>query len=455
MKQKMELNNIKRVYLVGIGGIGMSGLARYFHHLGCVVCGYDKTHTPLTDDLHNEGICVVFEDRQDWIPMSFQNKDEGTLIIYTPAIPKDSEILNYFRRKDFDLYKRSQVLGIISKSMYTIAVAGTHGKTTTSCMIAHILKDSGNNCSAFLGGISSNYQTNVLYGDNNVMVVEADEYDRSFLTLHPDIAIITSMDADHLDIYGDHSQLEESFKLFASQLKQGGTLIYHKGLPLGEGLTYAMDQQAQAMATNVRIEEGNFYFDFNDGKISIPNIKMGIAGLHNIENAVAAIEAALHVEVSADAIHEALGSFKGVKRRFEYIVKNDNHIYIDDYAHHPEELRAAITSVKRLYPAKKLTVVFQPHLFTRTRDFADGFAGVLDMADELLMLDIYPARELPIEGVDSEMILGKMQLANKRKCSKQEIIEIVQNEKPELLLTVGAGDIDTLVLPLKQVLQNV
>ncbi|MES2062850.1 MAG: UDP-N-acetylmuramate--L-alanine ligase [Bacteroidota bacterium] len=451
----MELNNIKRVYLVGIGGIGMSGLARYFHHLGCVVCGYDKTHTPLTDDLHNEGICVVFEDRQDWIPMSFQNKDEGTLIIYTPAIPKDSEILNYFRRKDFDLYKRSQVLGIISKSMYTIAVAGTHGKTTTSCMIAHILKDSGNNCSAFLGGISSNYQTNVLYGDNNVMVVEADEYDRSFLTLHPDIAIITSMDADHLDIYGDHSQLEESFKLFASQLKQGGTLIYHKGLPLGEGLTYAMDQQAQAMATNVRIEEGNFYFDFNDGKISIPNIKMGIAGLHNIENAVAAIEAALHVEVSADAIHEALGSFKGVKRRFEYIVKNDNHIYIDDYAHHPEELRAAITSVKRLYPAKKLTVVFQPHLFTRTRDFADGFAGVLDMADELLMLDIYPARELPIEGVDSEMILGKMQLANKRKCSKQEIIEIVQNEKPELLLTVGAGDIDTLVLPLKQVLQNV
>ncbi|MFA6249079.1 MAG: UDP-N-acetylmuramate--L-alanine ligase [Mucilaginibacter sp.] len=451
----MELNNIKRVYLVGIGGIGMSGLARYFHHLGCVVCGYDKTHTPLTDDLHNEGICVVFEDRQDWIPMSFQNNDEGTLIIYTPAIPKDSEILNYFRRKGFDLYKRSQVLGIISKSMYTIAVAGTHGKTTTSCMIAHILKDSGNNCSAFLGGISSNYQTNVLYGDNNIMVVEADEYDRSFLTLHPDIAIITSMDADHLDIYGDHSQLEESFKLFASQLKQGGTLIYHKGLPLGDGLIYAMNEQAQAMATNVRIEEGNFYFDFNDSKTSIPNIKMGIAGLHNIENAVAAIEAALHVEVSADAIHEALGSFKGVKRRFEYIVKNDNHIYIDDYAHHPEELRAAITSVKRLYPTKKLTVIFQPHLFTRTRDFADGFAEVLDMADELLMLDIYPARELPIEGVDSEMILGKMHLANKRKCGKQESIEIVQNEKPELLLTVGAGDIDTLVLPLKQVLDNV
>jgi UDP-N-acetylmuramate--alanine ligase len=451
----MELNNIKRVYLVGIGGIGMSGLARYFHHLGCVVCGYDKTHTPLTDDLHNEGICVVFEDRADWIPMSFQELDAGTLIIYTPAIPKDAEILNFFRRRGFELQKRSQVLGLISKSMFTIAVAGTHGKTTTSCMIAHILKDSGKDCSAFLGGISSNYQTNVLYGNNNIVVVEADEYDRSFLTLHPDIAIITSMDADHLDIYGDHSKLEESFKLFASQVKQGGTLIYRKGLPLGEGFTYAMNDEAQAMATNVRIEEGNFYFDFNDGSTSIPNIKMGIAGLHNIENAVAAIEAALHVEVSADAIHEALGSFKGVKRRFEYVVKNSDTIYIDDYAHHPEELRAAITSVKRLYPDKKLTVIFQPHLFTRTRDFADGFAEVLDMADELLLLDIYPARELPIEGVDSNMILSRMKLANKRICGKQESIEIVQLEKPELLLTVGAGDIDTLVLPLKQVLENV
>jgi UDP-N-acetylmuramate--alanine ligase len=312
--------------------------------------------------------------------------------------------------------------------MFTIAVAGTHGKTTTSCMIAHILKDSGKDCSAFLGGISSNYQTNVLYGNNNIVVVEADEYDRSFLTLHPDIAIITSMDADHLDIYGDHSKLEESFKLFASQVKQGGTLIYRKGLPLGEGFTYAMNDEAQAMATNVRIEEGNFYFDFNDGSTSIPNIKMGIAGLHNIENAVAAIEAALHVEVSADAIHEALGSFKGVKRRFEYIVKNSDTIYIDDYAHHPEELRAAITSVKRLYPDKKLTVIFQPHLFTRTRDFADGFAEVLDMADELLLLDIYPARELPIEGVDSNMILSRMKLANKRICGKQESIEIVQRK---------------------------
>ncbi|HEK18924.1 MAG TPA: UDP-N-acetylmuramate--L-alanine ligase [Bacteroidetes bacterium] len=451
----MELNNIKRVYLVGIGGIGMSGLARYFHHLGCVVCGYDKTHTPLTEALHNEGICIVYEDVADSIPMSFQTPDEATLVIYTPAIPKDSSILNYFRNNGFDLYKRSQVLGIISKSMFTIAVAGTHGKTTTSGMIAHILKDSGNDCSAFLGGISSNYQTNVLYGSNNVVVVEADEYDRSFLTLYPDIAIITSMDADHLDIYGDHSKLEESFRLFASQIKQGGTLICHKGLPLDKGFTYAMNEQAQAMATNVRIEDGSFFFDFTDGKVSIPNIRMGIAGLHNIENATAAIEAALHVEVDPNAIREALGSFKGIKRRFEYIIKTPQTVFIDDYAHHPEELRAAISSVKRLYPDKKLTVIFQPHLFTRTRDFADGFAEVLDMADETILLDIYPARELPIEGVNSEMILSRMKMLNKQKCGKQQCIDIVRIEKPELLLTVGAGDIDAMVQPLKNALENV
>jgi len=451
----MELKNIQRVYLVGIGGIGMSGLARYFHHLGCIVCGYDKTSTPLTDALHNEGIRVVFEDRLDWIPMSFQKPCDGTLVIYTPAIPKDSKILNYFKTKGFDLQKRSQVLGIISRGMFTIAVAGTHGKTTTSCMIAHILKDSGKDCSAFLGGISSNYNTNVLYGKNDIVVVEADEYDRSFLTLSPDTAIITSMDADHLDIYGDHSHLEESFRLFASQIKPGGVLIYKKGLPLAEGFTYTVNGEAGAMGSNIRIEDGNFHFDFDNGSTAIPNIRMGIAGLHNIENAVAAIEASLRLELSGDAIREALGSFKGVKRRFEYIVKNKEHIYIDDYAHHPEELRAAITSVKRLYPDKKLTVMFQPHLFTRTRDFVDGFAEVLDMADELLMLEIYPARELPIPGVDSNMVLNLMKLENKRLVGKQESLGIIKNEKPELLLTVGAGDIDTLVNPLKEILAHV
>jgi len=451
----MELKNIKRIYLVGIGGIGMSGLARYFHHSGRVVCGYDKTPTDLTIALNNEGMPIVFNDTVELIPPAFRTPDDGTLIIYTPAIPKDSAILNFFKDNGFELFKRSQVLGIISKGMYTVAVAGTHGKTTTSTMVAHILKDSGTDCSAFLGGISSNYQTNVLYGKNNIVVVEADEYDRSFLTLHPDIAIVTSMDADHLDIYGDHAHLTESFKLFASQIKPGGILIHKKGLALETGFTYAVEENADATAHTIRIENGDFYFDFKNDKVEIVDIKMGIAGTHNIENAVAAIEAALLLKVSPDAIKAALGSFRGVKRRFEYIVKNDHHIYIDDYAHHPEELKACIRSVKRLYPDKKLTTIFQPHLYTRTRDFADGFAEALDLSDELIMLDIYPARELPIEGVDAEMILARMKMWNKRKCGKQEAIDLVKSEKPELLLTVGAGDIDQLVKPLKQALQNV
>ncbi|MES2425495.1 MAG: UDP-N-acetylmuramate--L-alanine ligase [Bacteroidota bacterium] len=451
----MELHNVQRVYLVGIGGIGMSGLARYFNHLGCIVCGYDKTPTDLTDELRHEGIQIVFEDNCEGIPKSFRDLDDSTLIIYTPAIPKDSTILNFFQKKGFVMWKRSQVLGLISKGKFTIGVAGTHGKTTTSCMVAHILKDSGKDCSAFLGGIASNYQSNVLFGNNDIVVVEADEYDRSFLTLYPDIAIVTSMDADHLDIYGDHSQLTESFKLYASQIKAGGTLIHRRGLPLDNGFTYSISETADAMAQNIRIENGDFYFDFVSADLTIANIKLGIAGLHNIENSVAAIKVALLVGVSAGAIKSALGSFKGVKRRFEYIVKTPAHIYIDDYAHHPEELRAAITSVKKLYPNKKLTTIFQPHLYTRTRDFVDGFAEVLDMSDELILLDIYPARELPIEGVTSAMILERMHLANKQILGKQEAIDRIRAERPELVLTVGAGDIDNLVQPIKSALENV
>jgi len=433
----------------------MSGLARYFHHLGCIVCGYDKTSTDLTNELHNEGIQVIFDDNEEWIPLSFRKPDDGTLVIFTPAIPKDSNVLNFFQKRGFELFKRSQVLGLISKGKYTIAIAGTHGKTTTSTMVAHILRDSGNDCSAFLGGISSNYGSNVLYGKNDVVVVEADEYDRSFLTLYPDVAVITSMDADHLDIYGDHAHLTDSFKLFASQIKIGGVLIHKKGLPLDAGYTYSIKEPADATATNIRIQNGSFYFDFKNSDVQITDIQLGIPGFHNVENATAAIEAALRIGVSAEAIKSALASFRGVHRRFEYIVKNDKHIYIDDYAHHPEELRAAITSVKSLYPDKKLVTIFQPHLFTRTRDFADGFAEVLDMTDELIMLDIYPARELPIEGVNSQMILNRMKLANKRLSSKQEAVEIIKNEKPALLLTVGAGDIDTLIGPLKNALSDV
>jgi UDP-N-acetylmuramate--alanine ligase len=317
------------------------------------------------------------------------------------------------------------------------------------------LKATGKDCSAFLGGIATNYDTNVLFGNNDIVVVEADEYDRSFLTLHPDVAIVTSMDADHLDIYGDHAHLTESFKLFASQIKPEGTLIHKKGLDLDTGFTYAVDAEADAMASNIKIENGDFYFDFKNANTTITNIRMGIAGTHNIENAVAAIEASLILEVAPAAIKSALGSFKGVKRRFEYIVKNDHQIYIDDYAHHPEELKAAIRSVKKLYPGKKLTTIFQPHLFTRTRDFADGFAEALDLSDELIILDIYPARELPIEGINADMILQRMKLENKRRISKQGVLNVIKEEKPELLLTVGAGDIDTLVQPLKQILEDV
>ena len=450
----MELENIQRVYLVGIGGIGMSGLARYFKKRGCVVCGYDKTGTPLTDMLRNEGIPVVFLDDEDSIKVSFLENDPTTLVIYTPAIPSNSRILNYFKNGGFTMMKRSEVLGIISKGMYTIAVAGTHGKTTTSSIIAHVLKHSGYDCSAFLGGISSNYNSNVLFGENNILVVEADEYDRSFLTLHPDIAIVTSMDADHLDIYGDQSHLVESFKQFTSQLKEGGRLIYKEGLDLSGGKTYSANIVADIQAVNVRIQDGSFYFDFKNANLIIEDIQLGLPGLHNIENAVAAIEVALHLGIDPEKITSALASFLGVKRSFEYVVKDINHTYIDDYAHHPEELRACIKAVKSLYPGKKLTAIFQPHLFTRTRDFADGFAEVLSLVDDLILLDIYPARELPIEGVTSSMILDKVKNESKQNLTKQDAVEYIRTNKPELLLTVGAGDIDTLIEPLKIILQN-
>ena len=450
----MELESINRVYLIGIGGIGMSGLARYFKKRGAVVCGYDKTPTPLTEALMNEGIPVVFSDDTDNIPFSFSENDASTLIIYTPAIPKGSPILNHFRVNKFTLKKRSEVLGIISKGMFTVAVAGTHGKTTTSSIIAHLLKDSGNDCSAFLGGITSNYNTNVLFGSNDTVVVEADEYDRSFLTLHPDIAVVTSMDADHLDIYGDAGHLVESFKQFAGQLKPGGILIHRKGLDLEGGLTYAANEEADIRALNIRVEEGAFRFDFTNGTQLLENLQIVLPGVHNIENTIAAIEVALRLEIPEEKIRAALASFRGVRRRFEYLVKTHSHVYIDDYAHHPEELRACITAVKALYPDKKLCTIFQPHLFTRTRDFAKEFSEVLGMTDELIMLDIYPARELPIQGIDSALILNAVEVTDKKILSKQETLEHIRRERPELVLTVGAGDIDTLVKPIKNILEN-
>lgn len=450
----MELELIKRVYFVGAGGIGMSALARYFNKRGCLVCGYDKTRTVLTTALEAEGIQLTYRDTLDALQEEFKVNAADTLIVYTPAIPKDSALLNYFRDNGFDLQKRSQVLGIISKGQFCIAVAGTHGKTTTSSIVAHILTDSGFGCTAFLGGISTNYQSNFLIGDNDVVVVEADEYDRSFLTLHPDIAVITSMDADHLDIYGDAAQLHESFYLFAGQLKDGGTLFFKQGLPITEGVTYGTEENAAVRAHNIRVEDANFVFDYTDGTVTIENLQLMLPGKHNVENATAAIAAALKLSISPEKVKAAIGSFKGVKRRFEYIVREDQHIYIDDYAHHPEELRACFDAVRQLYPTKKLTVIFQPHLFSRTKDFADDFASVLSTADDLLLLDIYPARELPMEGIDAPFLLNKITLANSRVYTKDAALQYVKDQQPELLLTVGAGDIDTLIQPLKIILTN-
>ncbi len=451
----MSIDNIRQVYLIGIGGIGMSALARYFRHLDCLVGGYDKTETALTKQLVAEGIQVNYTDDFALVDDSFKAVDEHTLIIYTPAIPSELHILNQFQQLGHTLYKRSQVLGLISQNRFTIAVAGTHGKTTTSTLIAHILKDSGYDCSAFLGGLSTNYGSNALFSKGDVVVVEADEYDRSFLTLYPDIAVVTSADADHLDIYGDKTHLDESFALFLEQVHTDGKRIVKKGLPFDADMHYSADDPADAYADRIRIRNGEFYFDYcwNGGRIR--NIHLGVPGKHNVENAVAAVAVARQLGVDDEKIAKALSSFSGVKRRFEYVVKNDRSIYIDDYAHHPEELSAFLSAVKQLYPKKKLTVIFQPHLYSRTRDFADGFAEVLAKADTLLLMDIYPARELPIKGVDARMLLEKVALADKHLVSPESAKEYVRRYRPELVVTVGAGDIDLLVGPLKAILEHV
>lgn len=451
----MNIDNIRQVFLVGIGGIGMSALARYFRHLGCVVSGYDKTETKLTRDLVSEGISVIYHDDYTLVRDEFKEANDHTLLIYTPAVPSELEILNEFRQTGHVLFKRSQVLGLISRNRFTIAVAGTHGKTTTSTMIAHVLTDSGYGCSAFLGGISTNYGSNVLFSDNNTVVVEADEFDRSFLTLYPDIAVVTSADADHLDIYGDKGQLEESFQLFLDQLQENGKRIIRAGLPFGSELTYSAFQQAGAYAERIRIKQGDYYFDYVQGTERIKNIRLGIPGRHNIENAVATIAAARYVGVADESIVRALANFAGVKRRYEVVVSNAHHTYIDDYAHHPEELRAFLSSVKERYPSKHLTVIFQPHLYTRTRDFSDGFVEVLGLADTLVIMPIYPARELPLPGITSEWLVEGVQASEKYVFDHEGVKKFVQTRKPELLVTVGAGNIDLLVEPLKEVLSHV
>lgn len=450
----MELKDIERVYFVGIGGIGMSALARYFAHRGAVVCGYDRTHTNLTTKLEQEGIIISYFDDESSVPVTFHSNDASTLIVYTPAVPKNSVLLNYFQSNGFCLKKRAEVLGMISKDQFCIAVAGTHGKTTTSSMIAHLLTDSGYGCTAFLGGIATNYQSNFLFSSNNVVVVEADEYDRSFLTLFPDIAVVTSTDPDHLDIYGDEESLKQAFNKFAGQVKPGGKLYVKDGLQMPSGIAYSADANATIGARNIRVEDGCFAFDYFQPDVEMKDLRLKMAGKHNVENAVAAIAVAISLGVSTDHIRTALGRFAGVKRRFERMVENAKHVYIDDYAHHPSELAASFEAVRSLFPRKKLTVVFQPHLFSRTRDFADAFAEVLSTADQLILLDIYPARELPIPGIDAQFLLNKIGNDHAFACRKDELKEKIRTLAPELLLTVGAGDIDTMVEPLQQLLGN-
>lgn len=449
----MNLHALHKMYFIGIGGVGMSALARYFNTKGVKIYGYDKTETSFTDELIKEGMRIHFEENIDWIP-----KDVD-LVVYTPAIPADHKELEYYKSNNYKVWKRSDLLEKVTEHMFTIAVAGTHGKTTTSTMVAHILRSSGNDCSAFLGGVSVNYHTNFLPGKNNMVVVEADEFDRSFLKLHPDIAVITSVDADHLDVYHTKEELQKSYLQFSKLVKPNGTLVVKNNLPINSKLNisnkiiYDTDStDVDAYSSNLNLRDDCFVFDYSGKLGSIKNILLGVPGKHNVENAVAAISVALLAKVEKEKIKKALSDFKGVKRRFEYIVRTGKHIFIDDYAHHPQEIESFLSAVKEIYPKKKLTCVFQPHLYTRTRDFANDFAKSLSLCDELVLLPIYPARKKPIKGVNSEMILNKVDLKNKRVSSKDELLKIIKDEKPELVATVGAGDIDQLVEPIRKIL---
>jgi UDP-N-acetylmuramate--alanine ligase len=441
------------VYFLGIGGIGMSALARFFVSKGIAVSGYDKTPTALTAQLQQEGMRIHFEDDLNLIDR------DAALVIYTPAIPKDHNGWNFYKENNYRLVKRSDVLQMITQSSLNVCVAGTHGKTTISCMLGHILRHSGFGCNAFLGGISTNYNTNFWSSSNNCCVVEADEYDRSFHKLNPDFAVITAMDPDHLDIYGTATAMEDAFVEFTHKIKPGGFLVSKFGLSRTSDLvadthlTYHLNNEAaDVKANNLQIENGAYRFDVVAKTWRMDNVLLNMGGLHNVENAIAAITICKALKLGDEAINAALASFSGVKRRFEYWKKTEEQVMIDDYAHHPEELRALITSAKNLFPDKKCTVIFQPHLFTRTRDLAVEFAEVLDLADQVILLPIYPARELPIEGVTSDTVLSKMKLADKQILEKAEMLEWLQNNKLRLLVIAGAGDIDAQLEKIKDCL---
>lgn len=454
----------KYYYFLGIGGIGMSALARFFKHHQRKVEGYDKTATALTHQLQNEGITCHFDENVPRLQNLLNSySKEDILIVYTPAVPKEHSEYLFLQAQNYTILKRSQVLGEITRAYKTIAIAGTHGKTTTTTLVTHLLKSAGVNCFSFMGGISKNYNTNLLLGDANdtnaYVVVEADEYDRSFLTLSPHIALITSVDADHLDIYGDKNSVKEGYTLFAQKVKEDGILIVKKNVDNELSLTanrliYSLNLDTEYCAESIVVEDAQFKFNIKSPVECVSGVVNGLPGMHNVENAIAAVCIAQQLGVTGEQLKAALRSFTGVKRRFDYHVKTEKCVYIDDYAHHPEELKACIQSLRKLYPAKKITGIFQPHLFSRTRDFADDFATSLDLLDECVLLDIYPAREKPLEGITSAWLLNKMQLKDKKVMGKTEVLNYIATKKPEVLVTMGAGDIDTLVEPLEEILKK-
>jgi len=419
----------------------MSALAVYFYKNGKNVAGYDRTSTKITDKLVDMGIAIHFNDDVKLIPKTFKNK-ENTIVIYTPAIPSNFSEFSYFKNATFNIYKRAQILGDITKDSMCLAVAGTHGKTTTTSLLGHILKESGVDSTSFLGGISENYHSNLILGGTEVTVVEADEFDRSFLELSPNIACVTSMDADHLDIYGDKAALVKSFNEFA--LKVSDTLIVRNGLPLA-GLTYGIEDDSDFVAKNIRIQNGKYIFDVYTPSNKLKNVELNLPGKHNVLNTVAALAIANCFGIPLPAIAKAILSFKGVERRFSYKIKSKNLVLIDDYAHHPTEIRAVVEAAKEMYPKQKILGVFQPHLFSRTKDFADEFASSLSLFDELLLLDIYPARELPLQGITSQWLLDKINLASKKVVSKSNLIEEIKRAESKIILMIGAGDIGELV----------
>jgi len=447
----MNLNQIHNVYFIGIGGIGMSALARYFKSIGKNVSGYDKTETELTNELIESGIDVHFKDEIGLIPTDYYI--ENTLVVITPAVPITHSQWNYFLEREFIVKKRAEVLGLITKDTFCFAVAGTHGKTTTSSILGHILYQSGADVTSFLGGIVENYNSNLIGTGKTITVVEADEFDRSFLHLYPNIACVTSMDADHLDIYGDSAAIEASFLEFANKITDKRKLFITKDLDL-EGVTVAVNENADYKAFNVRIENGNYVFNVQTPTEVISDLQFGLPGKHNLTNALMALAMAKTFGTSNDAIAAALKSFKGIKRRFSYQIKESNLVYIDDYAHHPTEIDAVFQALSELYPSQKVLAIFQPHLFSRTKDFGDGFAKSLSQFDEVLLLDIYPARELPIEGITSSWLLDKMTNNEKKVVSKTNLISEILKSDAKIIVTIGAGDIGELVSSIKQALQN-